>query len=64
MNQCFADTGKGCSATTWRVCPDECPFFKTAQEYEEGKKKADRRVRSLPFEVREYLLERYSCKRR
>lgn len=40
MNKCFFKTKYDCSATVYKSCPKNCPFYKTEKEYRSGIEKS------------------------
>lgn len=47
-----------CAALTRKSCKG-CRFRKTRKQLEEGRRKADERILSLPYEQREHILNKY-----
>lgn len=58
MDKCFAYINRGCMALKVREC-NNCNFFKTKEEAEEGKQKAIDRINSLDKEKRDLIKETY-----
>ena len=58
MKDCVFSTETKCSALTTKVC-DLCPFRKTEEELEEGRKKAKERIKSLPEKQRKHIIKKY-----
>ena len=51
----------GCRATV-SACnghDQSCPFFKSTEEYVEGRKKGMERIASLPYESQQHISEKY-----
>lgn len=55
---CVFDFGRKCVALTEKKCKD-CRFRKTQKELKEGRKKAKKRIASLPEEQQTYIREKY-----
>lgn len=47
-----------CSALTSKVC-ENCPFRKSSEELAAGRKKARRRLHSLPEETKTWIVDKY-----
>lgn len=58
MNKCAFDLDDKCAALTNKECKG-CHFFKTQQELEEGRKKANERLGRLDRILRENLINEY-----
>lgn len=58
MVKCVFEHGTKCVALTTKCCED-CRFRKTKKEAEEGRKKAKRRINSLPEETQAYIRNKY-----
>lgn len=56
--RCVFDHGIKCVALTEKRCED-CRFRKTKKEAEAGRKKAKKRINSLPEEHQKYIREKY-----
>ena len=61
--KCAFDMGVGrCSALKDKCC-EGCTFFKSKERLEEGIKKADKRVKTLPKRQQQYIYDKYYSKR-
>lgn len=49
---------KDCAALVSKRCP-ACPFFKTAEDLEEGRRRSDARIDKLPRQQRNHINEMY-----
>lgn len=58
MVKCVFEHGTKCVALTSKRC-EGCHFRKTEKEAEEGRKKAKRRINSLPEEMQNYIRDKY-----
>ena len=58
MDKCFAENKGRCTALKIKEC-EECSFFKTKEEAEEGRMKAIERIDSLNKERRDHINEIY-----
>jgi hypothetical protein len=59
MSECAFDEGKRkCHALTEKNCVC-CRFRKTAEEVDEGRKKARKRIASLPDEQQDHIKKKY-----
>ncbi len=59
MSDCyFKMSNKKCGVLTKKACRG-CSFRKTKQELEDGRRKADERILSLPYEQRVHILNKY-----
>jgi hypothetical protein len=63
MSKCAFDLDKKCAALDKKECKG-CGFFKTKEELDEGRKKADARIISLETPLREYIMGKYYGGRR
>ena len=61
MNKnCFAYTNKRCRALDKMLCATgSCPFYKTAEEYENGIKKSYERINSMDSAAQESISDTY-----
>lgn len=59
--KCVFDHGIKCVALTEKRC-EGCRFKKTQKEVEAGRKKAKRRINSLPEEQQKFIRETYHRK--
>lgn len=59
---CAFEFGNKCVALTAKECKG-CHFRKTQTEIEKGRKKAKKRINSLPEETQAYIREKYSLRR-
>ena len=60
--RCFAEVSNGkCILLTCRKCKGHfmCSFYKTEEQAEIDRKKAYKRIASLPFETQEYIAGLY-----
>lgn len=55
----FRVNERRCSALIKKVC-FHCPFQKTKEELEEGRAKAEARIKSLPGKVQREIHDKYS----
>ena len=60
MEKCYFDNGRKCIALTSRFCTG-CSFFKTEQQFKDGRKMALERIKSIPDGTK--LLEKYGEQR-
>lgn len=58
MKDCVFDKDYKCIALTHKVC-ESCPFRKTEEELEEGRKKARARAKNLPEKQRKHIIKKY-----
>lgn len=58
MSECYFNRGTKCAALRDKKCTG-CSFRKTHKQMIEGRRKADERIASLPYEQREYIAEKY-----
>ena len=58
MLKCAFDREEKCSALTKKSC-EGCAFFKSKEKLEEGREKAQKRIRKLPLSMREYIFDKY-----
>ena len=58
MDKCFADNGFKCGILKEKKC-EGCVFRKTYQQVEISKKRALRRLKSLDWDSRKYIAEKY-----
>jgi len=58
VEDCFAYTNRGCKALKVRNC-DDCTFYKTKEEFDEGQRKALERIKTLDLGVQKYINETY-----
>ena len=63
MTKCAFDIGPECAALAKKECVG-CKFRKTKQELDEGREKADARIRALEPPLRHYLMRKYYGGRR
>ena len=61
MNNCAFERGKQCIALREKKCL-LCPFYKTEEQLEEGRKKARNRIRHLPEGKQKIIKTKYSVK--
>ena len=54
----FRVNERRCSALTKKFC-GRCKFYKTAEELQEGRDKAEERIRSLPKRVQMEIHDKY-----
>lgn len=61
--KCAFDMEEGkCAVLTEKSC-EKCSFFKSKERLEEGRKKAEKRMKSLPKEQQAYIYDKYYSKR-
>lgn len=58
MDKCFAENKDKCTALRIKKCED-CNFFKTKEEAEEGRNKAINRIKSLSEYTRRNIIDTY-----
>jgi hypothetical protein len=58
MKDCFAYKGNSCTALKVKQC-EGCGFYKTKEQYELGREKVLKRLRSLDAETRKYIFDKY-----
>ena len=56
--KCAFEHGNKCIALTGKCC-EGCRFRKTKRQIEEGRRKAKRRINSLPQEMQIYIKTKY-----
>lgn len=60
MKRCFAQEGDGCKVLTVKKCKGyECSFFKTPEDAEASRKKANQRLASLDAETQAHIADTY-----
>lgn len=52
-------TSKNCKLTTYKRCPKECSFYRTAKQLAESERKARELLVSLPEEKRQWISDKY-----
>lgn len=57
--KCAFDRGTFCAALRERDCHDKCSFRKTQKQFNEGRKKADERIASLPAVQQAHIKQKY-----
>ena len=59
--KCAFDKENGCAALKEKPCMigKPCSFFKSREKLEEGRKKAMKRVRSLPINQKRHIFDKY-----
>ena len=62
MNDCAFCNGNKCVALSKKQCIG-CHFHKTKKELEEGRKKAKKRICTLPRELQIHIHQKYYAKR-
>ena len=62
MNDCVFYTEKKCLALTSKHCKG-CAFHKTKDEFNQGRQKAEKRIRSLPQSTQIHILRKYYSRR-
>ena len=55
---CVFDFGYKCVALTCKKC-EGCCFRKTQEQLEAGRKRAKKRINSLPAEIQAYIRDKY-----
>ena len=56
--KCAFDKGETCDALIAKECSG-CRFFKTQDELDRGRERADDRIASLPEDLRDKILKKY-----
>lgn len=56
--KCVFDKGDFCGALSEKQCHG-CSFYKSPEEYNAGRKKADERIASLPEAQRVHIMQKY-----
>ena len=54
----FKINDRKCSALTKKACM-RCHFYKTLADVEEGRKKAEERIQSLPIKTQRAIIDKY-----
>ena len=61
--KCAFDREEGvCDVLNEKSC-EKCSFFKSKERLEEGRAKAEKRIKTLPQEQQDYIYDRYYSKR-
>ena len=62
MIKCAFDVFDKCAVLSEKHC-EKCRFFKSHGKLREGREKAEKRIKSLPWEQQAYIHDKYYSKR-